>query len=52
MEKQPKVLAPDTPIIQDKVVPKPNFAIPQMKHRGDPSSRQAYRMLSGKFHLP
>ena len=34
-EKQPNVLAPDTPKMQDKIKPKPNFVMPQMKHRGD-----------------
>ena len=48
METQAKVLAPNTPMIQDKLVPIPNFVIPQMKHRGDTSSRKLYRMLAGK----
>ena len=39
-EKQPKVLAPDTPKIQDKVIPIPNHTIPQMKHRDDTMSRK------------
>ena len=38
MEKQPKVLVPKLPKAQDKVAPIPNYAIPQMNHRGDTSS--------------
>ena len=37
-ENPPKVLAPKSPIIQDKALPIPNYTTPQMKHRGDASS--------------
>ena len=35
MEKQPKVLVPKTPKIQDKVVLIPNYAIPYIKSKDD-----------------
>ena len=35
MEKQPKVLVPKTPKVQDKVVPIPNYTIPQIKSKDD-----------------
>ena len=50
-EKQPKVLALDTPEIQDKVLPKPNFAMLQMKHRDDTSSRKTIQDLSRKIPI-
>ena len=33
MEKQPKVLVPKTPKIQDKAVPIPNYAIPHINSK-------------------
>ena len=45
----PNVLAPQSPKAQDKVIPIPSNATPQMKHWGDASSRKTYRMLAGKF---
>ena len=48
-KKQPKVLVPDTPIMQDKFVPIPNYTTPNLNHRGDTSSKKPYRMLAGKF---
>ena len=51
MEKQPKVLAPDTPMLQVKVVPKPNFTIPEMKHTGDTSSRKTIQDVSREIHI-
>ena len=49
MEKQPKVLTSKSPKAQYKVVPRPNYAILQMKHMGDASSKRLYRMFVGKF---
>ena len=46
MEKQPKVLDPDTPEIQDNVIPIQNYAILQMKYRGDTSSRKSIKDVS------
>ena len=37
MENPTKVLAPK---VQDKVILMPNYVIPQMKHKGDSSSRK------------
>ena len=51
IEKQPKVVAPNTPIIQDKVVPKSNFTILQMKHRGDTSSRKNIQDVSREIPI-
>ena len=33
MEKQPKVLVPDTPKIQDRVVPIPNYTVAHIKYK-------------------
>ena len=49
MEKEPKVLVPNTPKFQDKVAPIPNFAIPQMKHRVIQAIEKPDRRLAGKF---
>ena len=48
MENPPKALGPKSCKAQDKVVAIPNFATPEMKHRGNASSRKLCRMLAGK----
>ena len=40
MENPAEVLAPKTPKAQDTVIQIPNYAIPQMKHRGYASLRK------------
>ena len=42
-KKQPKVLVPDTPKIQDKVVPITNYVIPHIKSKDDSGSRMVER---------
>ena len=51
MDKQSKILVPKPPIIQDKFVPIPNYAIPQMKHRGDVSSRKNIQDVSKEITI-
>ena len=51
MEKQPKVIVSKTPKLQDKVVPIPNYTIPQMKHRGDTISRQTIQKFSREIPI-
>ena len=51
MEKQPKVLALKSPKAQDKVIPIPNYTIPQMKHGGDTSSRKTIQDVSREIPI-
>ena len=51
MEKQPKVSLAKSPKIQDKLVPIPNYAIPQINHRVIQVQEKPYRMLAGKFQF-
>ena len=38
-------------MIQDKVVPKPNFVVPQMKDRDDTSSRKTIQDVSREIPI-
>ena len=49
MKKQSEVLAPKPPKIQDKILPIPNYTIPQMKYRVTQVQEKLYRTLAGKF---
>ena len=46
MEKPLKLFTPKSPKIQHKAVPIPSFAVPQMKQRGDASSRKTIQNVS------
>ena len=51
MENPPNVLASKLPKAQDKVIPIPNYTIPQMKSRGDASSRKTIQDVSREIPL-
>ena len=51
MENPPKVLAPKPPKAQDKVIPIRSYATPQMKHRGDASSRKTIQDVSREIPI-
>ena len=51
MENPPNILAPKSPNAQDKVIPIPNYAIPQMKHRGDASLRKTIQDVSREIPI-
>ena len=51
MEKQPRALVLNTPKIQDKVIPIPNYAIPQMTHKSDTSSRKTKQDVSREIPI-
>ena len=40
-----------SPKIQDKAIPIPKYAIPQMKHRGDTSSRKTMQYVSNEIPI-
>ena len=42
-EKQPRVLVPETPKIQDKVISIPNYVIPPMKFKNDSGPQMVER---------
>ena len=51
MESPPKVFASKSPKVQDVVIPIPNYTIPEIKSRGDASTRKTLQDMSREIPI-